>query len=130
MSNEQVTELFDMVFAIPKSSHYYVKLEYYNEDDNVSFFVAGKKRCECCGRLEDVNEFKIPDSYDEAKEFIEKWNDIITKEDENGYQNSHARRHQIRGRSRFSEHRQDQPNLQSILTLKREKLLWRSFHSH
>lgn len=83
MTKEQVRELLDMVFDIPKSSHYYVKLEYYNEDDNVSFFVAGKKRCECCGRLEDVSEFKIPNSYDEAKEFIEKWKEIIEKENEN-----------------------------------------------
>ena len=41
MSNEQVKQLLDMVFAIPKSSHYYVKFEYDNEDDNVSLFIAG-----------------------------------------------------------------------------------------
>ncbi len=69
MSNEQVKELLDMVFAIPKSSHYYVKFEYDNEDDDVSLFVAGKKRCECCGKLEDVSALKISDDYDEMKAF-------------------------------------------------------------
>jgi hypothetical protein len=83
MSNDQVKELLDMVFAIPKSSHYYVKFEYDNEDDNVSLFVAGKKRCECCGRLEDTMEFKTSDKYDVIKEFIEKWKEIIEKENEN-----------------------------------------------
>ena len=83
MTKEQVKELLDMVFSIPKSSHYYVKLEYDNEDDNVSLFVAGKKRCECCGKLEDVSALKISDDYDEMKAFIEKWREIIKKENEN-----------------------------------------------
>lgn len=83
MSNDQVKELLDMVFAIPKSSHYYVRFEYDNEDENISLFVAGKKRCECCGKLEDVNELKISDDYDVMKAFIEKWHGIIEKENEN-----------------------------------------------
>lgn len=83
MTKEQVRELLEMVFDIPKSSHYYVKLEYDNEDDDVSLFVAGKKRCECCGKLEDVSALKISDDYDEMKAFIEKWREIIEKENEN-----------------------------------------------
>ena len=83
MSNEQVKQLLDMVFTIPKSSHYYVKFEYDNEDDHVSLFISGKKRCECCGQLEDTSTLKISDDYDEMKAFIEKWREIIEKENEN-----------------------------------------------
>lgn len=84
MTKEQVRELLDMVMALPRAGDFYMKFEYDTEEGDVSLFAHTKKRCECCGRLEDVNEFKIPDSYDEAKEFIRKWNDIITKEDKNG----------------------------------------------
>lgn len=84
MTKEQVRELLEMVMALPRAGDFYMKFEYDTEKGDVSLFAHSKKRCECCGRLEDVNEFKILDSYDEAKEFIQKWNDIITKEDENG----------------------------------------------
>ena len=83
MSNEQVKELLDMVMALPQSDNYSVKFEYCTDDGDISIFVHGKKRCECCGRLEDVSEFKLSDEYDVIKEFIEKWREIIEKENEN-----------------------------------------------
>ena len=83
MSNEQVKQLLDMVFAIPKSSHYYVKFEYDSNNRDVSVFVHGKRRCECCGRLENMTEFKMSDNYNVIKEFIDKWREIIEKEIEN-----------------------------------------------
>lgn len=82
MSNEQVKELLDMVMALPKGN-FSVKFEYCTEYRGVSIFVHGKKRCECCGRLEDTMEFKTSDEYDVIKEFIEKWRGIIEKENEN-----------------------------------------------
>lgn len=82
MSNEQVKELLDMVMALPKGN-FSVKFEYCTEYRDVSIFVHGKKRCECCGRLEDTMEFKSSGEYDVIKEFIEKWRDIIEKENEN-----------------------------------------------
>lgn len=82
MSNEQVKELLDMVMALP-NGNFSVKFEYCTEYRDVSIFVHGKKRCECCGRLEDTMEFKSSDEYDVIKEFIEKWREIIEKENEN-----------------------------------------------
>ena len=84
MSNEQVKQLLDTVMALPKSGNYNMQFTYDNEDGNVQIFVYGKKRCECCGKLEDVSDLKISNEYDVIKEFIEKWTEIITKEDENG----------------------------------------------
>ena len=80
MSNEQVKELLDMVMALPQSDNYSVKFEYCADDGDISIFVHGKKRCECCGRLEDVSEFKLSDEYDVIKEFINKWKEIIENE--------------------------------------------------
>ena len=80
MSNEQVKELLDMVMALPQSDNYSVRFEYCTDNGGVSIFVHGKKRCECCGRLEDVSEFKLSDKYDVIKEFIDKWKEIIEKE--------------------------------------------------
>jgi hypothetical protein len=80
MSNEQVKELLDMVMALPKSDSHSVKFEYCTDDGDISIFVHGKKRCECCGRLEDVSEFKLSDKYDVIKEFINKWKEIIENE--------------------------------------------------
>ena len=84
MSNEQVRELLDTVMALPRAGDFYMKFEYDTQDGDVSLFAHTKKRCECCGRLEDVNEFKLPNDYDEAKEFIEKWKEIIEKESSDG----------------------------------------------
>lgn len=83
MSNEQVKQLLDMVMALPQSDNYSVKFEYCTNNGDISIFVHGEKRCECCGRLEDVSEFKLSDKYDVIKEFIEKWRGIIEKENEN-----------------------------------------------
>lgn len=80
MSNEQVKELLDMVMALPKSENYSVKFEYCTDDGDISIFVHGKKRCECCGRQEDVSEFKLSNKYDVIKEFINKWKEIIENE--------------------------------------------------
>ena len=80
MSNDQVQELLDMVMALPQSDNYSVKFEYCTDDGDISIFVHGKKRCECCGRLEDVSEFKLSDEYDVIKEFINKWKEIIENE--------------------------------------------------
>ena len=80
MSNEQVNELLDMVMALPQSDNYSVEFEYCADDGDISIFVHGKKRCECCGRLEDVSEFKLSDEYDVIKEFINKWKEIIENE--------------------------------------------------
>ena len=80
MSNEQVKELLHMVMALPKSDIYSVKFEYCTDDGDISIFVHGEKRCECCGRLEDVPEFKLSDKYDVIKEFINKWKEIIENE--------------------------------------------------
>ena len=80
MSNEQVKELLDMVMALPQSDNYSVKFEYCADDGDISIFVHGKRRCECCGRLEDVSEFKLSDEYDVIKEFINKWKEIIENE--------------------------------------------------
>lgn len=82
MSNEQVKELLDMVMALP-NGNFSVKFEYCTEYRDVSIFVHGKKRCECCGRLEDTSELKTSDEYDVIKEFIEKWREIIEKEVDN-----------------------------------------------
>ena len=83
MSNEKVKELLHMVMALPKSDNFSMKFEYDTEYRDVSIFVHGKKRCECCGRLEDTMELKTSDKYDVIKEFIEKWREIIEKENEN-----------------------------------------------
>lgn len=80
MSNEQVKELFDMVMALPQSNNYAVRFEYCTDDGVISVFAHGKKRCECCGKLEDVSEFKLSDKYDVIKEFINKWKEIIENE--------------------------------------------------
>ena len=80
MSNEQVKDLLDMVMALPQSDNHSVKFEYCTDDGDISIFVHGKKRCECCGRLEDVSEFKLSDKYDVIKEFINKWKEIIENE--------------------------------------------------
>jgi hypothetical protein len=80
MSNEQVKELLDMVMALPQSDSHSVKFEYCTDDGDISIFVHGKKRCECCGRLEDVSEFKLSDKYDVIEEFINKWKEIIENE--------------------------------------------------
>lgn len=80
MSNEQVKELLHMVMALPQSDNFSVKFEYCTDDGDISIFVHGKKRCECCGRLEDVSEFKLSDKYDVIKEFINKWKEIIENE--------------------------------------------------
>ena len=80
MSNEKVKELLHMVMALPQSDNYSVKFEYCTDDGDISIFVHGKKRCECCGRLEDVSEFKLSDDYDVIKEFINKWKEIIENE--------------------------------------------------
>lgn len=80
MSNEQVKELLHLVMALPQSDNYSVKFEYCIDDGDISIFVHGKKRCECCGRLEDVSEFKLSDKYDVIKEFIDKWKEIIENE--------------------------------------------------
>lgn len=80
MSHEQVRELLDMVMALPQSDNYSMKFEYCTDDGGISIFVYGKKRCECCGRLEDVSEFKLSNKYDVIKEFINKWKEIIENE--------------------------------------------------
>ena len=80
MNNEQVKQLLDMVMALPKSDNYSVKFEHCTDDRDISIFVHGKKRCECCGRLEDVSEFKLSDKYGVIKEFINKWKEIIENE--------------------------------------------------
>ena len=82
MNNEQVKELLDMVMVLPKGN-FSVKFEYCTEYRDVSIFVHGKKRCECCGRLEDTMEFNTSDEYNVIKEFIKKWREIIEKENEN-----------------------------------------------
>ena len=82
MSNEQVKQLLAMVMALP-NGNFSMKFEYDTEYRYVSIFVHGKKRCECCGRLEDTMELKTSDKYDVIKEFIEKWREIIEKENEN-----------------------------------------------
>lgn len=87
MSNEQVKELLDMVMALPEGN-FSVKFEYCPEYRDISIFVHGKKRCECCGRLDGTMEFKTSDKYDVIKEFIEKWKEIIEKENENGRGNN------------------------------------------
>lgn len=80
MSNEQVKQLLDMVMALPKSGNYNMQFTYDNEDGNVQIFVYGKKRCECCGKLEDVSDLKSSNEYDVIKEFINKWKEIIENE--------------------------------------------------
>ena len=80
MSNEKVKELLHMVMALPKSDNYSVRFEYCTDNGDISIFAHGKKRCECCGRLEDVSEFKLSDEYDVIKEFIDKWKEIIKNE--------------------------------------------------
>lgn len=80
MSNEKVKELLDMVFAIPTSGNYNMQLTYDNEDGNVQIFVYGKKRCECCGKLEDMSDLKISNEYGVIKKFIEKWKEKIENE--------------------------------------------------
>jgi hypothetical protein len=80
MSNEQVKELLDMVMALPRSDNYSVRFEYCADEGGTSMFVHGKKRCECCGRLEDVSEFKLSNKYDVIKQFINKWKEIIENE--------------------------------------------------
>ena len=80
MSNEQVKELLDMVMALPESDNYSIKFEYCTDDGDISIFVHGKKRCECCGRLEDVSEFKLSNKYNVIKECINKWKEIIENE--------------------------------------------------
>ncbi len=82
MNNEQVKELLDMVMVLPKGN-FSVKFEYDSDDRDVSAFVHGKRRCECCGRLEDMTELKMSDNYNVIKEFIDKWREIIEKENEN-----------------------------------------------
>lgn len=77
MSNEQVKELLDMVMALPQSDNISVKFEYDTEDRYVSIFVYGKRRCECCGRLEDVSGYKLSDKYDVIKKFINEWKENI-----------------------------------------------------
>ena len=83
MSSEQVKELLDMVMALPQSDNYSVRFEYCTDNGDISIVAHGKKRCECCGKLEDVSEFKLSNKYDVIKEFIEKWREIIEKENEN-----------------------------------------------
>jgi len=80
MNNGQVKELFDMVMALPQSDNYAVRFEYCTDDGVISVFAHGKKRCGCCGKLEDVSEFKLSDKYDVIKEFINKWKEIIENE--------------------------------------------------
>lgn len=80
MSNEKVKELLHMVMALPKSENYNMQFTYDNEDGNVQIFVYGKKRCECCGKLEDVSAFKVSDQYDVIKEFINEWKEKIENE--------------------------------------------------
>ena len=80
MSNEQVKELLDMVMALPRSNNYSVRFEYCTDYGYISISALGKKRCECCGKLEDVSEFKLSDKYDVIKEFINKWKEIIENE--------------------------------------------------
>ena len=83
MGNEQVKELLDMVMALPKSENYNMQFTYDNEDNHVQVFLYGKKRCECCGRIDDVSDLKSSLDYDIIKKFIEKWRGIIEKENEN-----------------------------------------------
>ena len=83
MSNEQIKELLGTVMALPKSVNYNMQFTYDNEDGNVQIFVYGKKRCERCGKLEDVSDLRISNEYGVIKEFIEKWREIIEKENEN-----------------------------------------------
>ena len=80
MSNEQVKELLDMVMALPKSGNYNMQFTYDNEDGNMQIFVYGKKRCECCGKLEDVSDLKISNEYGVIKKFIKKWKEKIENE--------------------------------------------------
>ena len=80
MSNEQIKELLGTVMALPKSGNYNMQFTYDNEDGNVQIFVYGKKRCECCGKLEDVSDLKISNEYDVIKKFIEKWKEKIENE--------------------------------------------------
>lgn len=77
MSNEQVKELLDMVMALPQSDNISVQFEYDTDDQYVSIFVHGKRRCECCGRLEDVSKYKLSNKYDVIKEFINEWKENI-----------------------------------------------------
>lgn len=62
MSNEQVKELLDMVMALPQSDNYSIKFEYCTDDGDISIFVHGKKRCECCGRLKMCPNLSYPTS--------------------------------------------------------------------
>ncbi len=80
MSNEQVKELLGTVMALPTSGNYNMQFTYDNEDGNVQIFVYGKKRCECCGKLEDVSDLKISNEYGVIKKFIEKWKEKIENE--------------------------------------------------
>ena len=80
MSNEKVKELLHMVMALPKSGNYNMQFTYDNEDGNVQIFVYGKKRCKCCGKLEDVSDLKSSSDYDVIKKFINKWKETIENE--------------------------------------------------
>ena len=80
MSNEQVKQLLDMVMALPTSGNYNMQFTYDNEDGNVQIFVYGKKRCECCGKLEDVSDLKSSNEYGVIEKFIEKWKEKIENE--------------------------------------------------
>lgn len=80
MSNEQIRELLDMIMAVPKSDNFSINFEYHGDSRDISVFVHGKKRCECCGRLEDVSAFKVSDQYDVIKEFINEWKEKIENE--------------------------------------------------
>ncbi len=83
MSNEQIKELLDMVIALPTTGSYNVQFTYDNEDGHVVIFVTGDEKCECCGKLKDVSDFKSSSDYNVIKKFIEKWREIIKKENEN-----------------------------------------------
>ena len=80
MSNEQVKELLDMVMVLPTTGNYNVQFTYDNEDNHVQIFVYGKKRCKCCGKLEDVSDLKSSSDYDVIKKFIDKWKETIENE--------------------------------------------------
>ena len=83
MSNEQAKELLDMTINFPESKHFHIKFEYDNEHKDVSIFVHGVRRCDCCGHMLDETGWKMSDKYDVIKEFIEEWAKITEKENEN-----------------------------------------------
>lgn len=80
MSNERVKELLDMVMVLPTTGNYNVQFTYDNEDNHVQIFVYGKKRCKCCGKLEDVSDLESSSDYDVIKKFIDKWKETIENE--------------------------------------------------